>query len=103
MGEKMSKRLGGIKRLQIVVASHIQRISCQPEKNYQEPGTLHGGQSRTWSAEQGKENKRKSLAAYPPPPPTPHTARPEKISKIKSRDAFTGATQVLVGLASVQE
>ena len=31
--------------------------------------TLHGGQSRSWSAEQGKENKRKSLAAYPPPPP----------------------------------
>ena len=32
--------------------------------------TLHGGQSRSWSAEQGKENKSKSLAAYPPPPPT---------------------------------
>ena len=37
--------------------SHIQRIGCQPEKT-----TLHGGQSRSWSAEQGKENKRKSLA-----------------------------------------
>ena len=24
--------------------------------------TLHGGQSRSWSAEQGKENKRKNLA-----------------------------------------
>ena len=35
--------------------------------------TLHGGQSRSWSAEQGNENKRRSLAAYPPPPP--HTAR----------------------------
>ena len=33
--------------------------------------TLYGGQSRSWSAEQGKENKRKSLAAYPPPRP-PH-------------------------------
>ena len=42
----------------INVVSHIQRIGCQPEKN-----TLHGGQSRSWSAEQGKENKRKSLAA----------------------------------------
>ena len=42
-----------------VVVSHIQRIGCQPEKT-----TLHGGQSRSWSAEQGKENKRKSLAAY---------------------------------------
>ena len=43
--------------------SHIQRIGCQPGKI-----TLHGGQSRSssWSAEQGKENKRKSLAAYPP-------------------------------------
>ena len=29
--------------------------------------TLHCGQSRSWSAEQGKENKSKSLAAYPPP------------------------------------
>ena len=46
----------------VVVVSHIQRIGCQPEKT-----TLHGGQSRSWSAEQEKENKRKSLAAYPPP------------------------------------
>ena len=36
------------------------------------PGTLHGGQPRSWSAEQGKENKIKSLAAYPPPPHPPH-------------------------------
>ena len=50
----------------VVVVSHIQRIGCQPEKT-----TLHGGQSRSWSAERGKENKRKSLAAYPPPHP-PH-------------------------------
>ena len=50
--------------LLFVVVSHIQRIGCQPEKT-----TLHGGQSRSWSAEQGKENRRKSLAAYPPPPP----------------------------------
>ena len=49
--------------LVIVVVSHIQRIGCQPEKI-----TLHGGQSRSWSAEHGKENKRRSLAAYPPPP-----------------------------------
>ena len=63
----------------VVVVSHIQRIGCQPEKT-----TLHGGQSRSWSAELGKENKRKSLAAYPPPP-TPHTARSEKINKITRR------------------
>ena len=62
----------------VVVVSHIQRIGCQPEKT-----TLHGGQSRSWSAEQGKENKRKSLAAYSPP--TPHTARSEKINKITRR------------------
>ena len=49
--------------------------------------TLHGGQSRSWSAEQGKENKRRSLAAYPPP--IPLTARSEKKKK-KSRDASTG-------------
>ena len=40
--------------------------------------TLHGGQSRSWSAEQGKENKRKSPAVYPLPPPPHHTARSEK-------------------------
>ena len=31
------------------VVSHIQRIGCQPEKT-----ALPGGQSRSWSAEQGK-------------------------------------------------
>ena len=49
-----------------VVVSHIQRIGCQPEKTI-----LHGGQSRSWSTVQGKENKRKSLAANPPRHP-PH-------------------------------
>ena len=47
----------------VVVVAHIQRIGCQPEKT-----TLHGGQSRSWSAEQGKKEKEKSLAAHPPPP-----------------------------------
>ena len=32
----------------VVVVSHIQRIGCQPEKTIQ-----HGGQSRSWSVEQG--------------------------------------------------
>ena len=32
----------------VVVVSHIQRIGCQPEKT-----TIHGGQSRSWSAEHG--------------------------------------------------
>ena len=31
--------------------------------------TLHNGQSRAWSVEEGKEKKRESLAA--PAPPTP--------------------------------
>ena len=47
-----------------VLVSHIQRISCQPPK-----GTLHGGQSYSWSAERGKDSKtRKSGGACPPPP-----------------------------------
>ena len=41
----------------IVVVSYIQRIGRQPEKT-----TLHGGQSRSWSAEQGKKT---TLIAIP--------------------------------------
>ena len=48
----------------VVVVSHIQRIGCQPEKT-----TLHGGQSRSWSAEQGKKLKRKVWQRPPPPLP----------------------------------
>ena len=58
----------------VVVASHIQRIGCQPEKT-----TLHGGRSRSWSAEQGKENKRKKYGNIPPPPHPPHCSFGEKI------------------------
>ena len=49
--------------------------------------TLHGGQSRSWSAEQGKkEKKRKSLAAPPPPPPPPALlVRRKKKKKIMRR------------------
>ena len=36
----------------VVVVSHIQRIGCQSEKT-----TLHGGQSRSWSAEQGMRRR----------------------------------------------
>ena len=72
--------------------------------------TLHGGQSRSWSAEQGKKRKKK-FGSAPPPPRALLVARSEKNKKIKkSRDAstFIGATQVgvtqvnLVRLASVQ-
>ena len=31
--------------------------------------TLHGGQSRSWSAEQGKKKKKKKSGSAPPPPP----------------------------------
>ena len=48
----------------VVVVSHIQRIGCQPEKT-----TLHGGQSRSWSAEQGKKKKKEKVWERPPPPP----------------------------------
>ena len=90
----------------VVVVSHIQRIGGQPEKI-----TLHGGQSRSWSAEQGKKKKKKKVWQPPPPPPPPRGARSEKKKKKKkSRDASTylgatriGVTQVVsVRLASVQ-
>ena len=54
-----------------VVVSHIQRIGCQPEKNY-----YHGVQSRSWSADHGKVvtkdvSRRRSqpLSMTCPPPP----------------------------------
>ena len=51
----MSQRFGGNigckdKTMAFNVVSRIQRIGCQPEKT-----TLHGGQFRSWSAEQGNE------------------------------------------------
>ena len=88
----------------VVVVSHIQRIGCQPDKT-----TLHGGQSRSWSAEQGKKEK-KSLAAPPSPPPPPRALLVRRKKKKKTRGASKclGATQVgvtqavSVRLASVQ-
>ena len=44
--------------------------------------TLHGGQPRSWSAEQGKKKKKEKVWQRSPPPP-PHAARSEKI-KIKT-------------------
>ena len=76
--------------------------------------TLHGGQSRSWSAEQGKKVKIK-VWQRPPPPRALLVRRKKKEKKKKkkrkkSRDAstFIGATQVgvtqvvSVRLASVQ-
>ena len=68
MGGEMSKRLGGIKGCKYKtsswhlnrfpdadnIGSRIQRIGCQPEKTV----FSCGGRSRSWSAEQRKENKR---------------------------------------------
>ena len=44
----------------VVVVSRFQRIGCQPEKT-----TLHDGQSRSWSVEQGKEKKKKEILQHP--------------------------------------
>ena len=71
--------------------------------------TLHGGQSRSWSAEQGKKKKKKVWQRLPPPPPA-RCSFGEKIKNEKSRDASSclgatkvGVTQVVsVRLASVQ-
>ena len=83
----------------VVVVSHIQRIDCQPEKP-----TLRVDQFCSWSAEQGKENKKIKLAAPPPPTPPPHASRWKKII-YKSREASTclGATQVSIRLTPVQD
>ena len=59
------------------VVSHIQRLGCQPEKT-----TLHGGQSPSWSAEQGENNEIKSSAANRPPRPPPRCSFRENKIKI---------------------
>ena len=70
---QVRNHLQSLKLIVVVDVSRIQRIGCQPEKS-----TLHGGQSRSWPAEQAKENKkRRYLAAYPPPHP-PHCSFGEK-------------------------
>ena len=43
--------------------------------------TLHGGQSRSWSAKQ--EKKKKKSGSAPPPPPRARAARSEKKKKRK--------------------
>ena len=99
-GGEMSKCLGGSTAASTVV-SHIQRIGCQPEKT-----TLHGGQSRSLCAEQGKENKRKIWQHTPPP--TPPTARSEKKKKIKitrriyRRYACLGRSRVRTRISSAR-
>ena len=76
-------------------------LVADPKKN-----TLHGGQSRSWSAQQGKKKKN---VWQPPPPPPSRTLLDRRTLKSKSLDASTclgaaqvGITQVSVRLASVQ-
>ena len=103
--KKLKNKNKNAQRVVVVVVSHIQRIGCQSEKT-----TLHGGQSRSWSVEQGKKKERKKSQAAPPPHPARCSFGEKKKKKKKSRDVSTylGATQVgvtqvvSVRLASVQ-
>ena len=47
--------------------------------------TLHGGQSRSWSAEQGKKGKEKVWQRIPPPPPPARCSFGEKKKRIKKK------------------
>ena len=70
-------------------------------KNQPEKITSHGGQPRCWwSAEYGKQEQKTGNA--PPPPPSPARCSFGENEIIISRNVSTGATQVSVGLASVQ-
>ena len=48
------------------VVSQIQRIGCQPDRT---TFSHSSGQSRSWFAEQRKENKKGKFGTPPPPPP----------------------------------
>ena len=84
----------------VVVLSHIQRIGCQPEKP-----ALHGGQpgqSRSWSAEQGKK---RSLAAPLPPPRYSFGKNKMKITRrtyIPRRYAGLGLSRVRTRIPSTR-
>ena len=69
--------------------------------------TLHGGQSRSWSAKQRKENKRKSLATYPPPhPPTLLVRRKKKkknTRRIYRRYAGLGRSRVRTRIPTTRQ
>ena len=83
----MSKRFGGYGKESFGVRAGIvvvvnplllfltfSALVANPKKT-----TLHGGQSRSRSAEQGKKINN-NLAAFPPPPP-PRAARSVKINQ----------------------
>ena len=66
--------------------------------------TLHCGQSRSWSAEQGKEGKREGLAAHPLTPPPQFPTLLVRSKTIKNHvTIYPDATQVSVRLAPVQD
>ena len=72
-----SHQVGGL-FVVVVVVSHIQRIGCQPEKLlYTVANPARGLLNR--------ENRTKEKVWQHTPPPTPHTARSEKINKITRR------------------
>ena len=105
----------------VCCCSHIQHIGCQPDRTT----SLHGNQSRSQSAEQRKNNKKRKFGSTAPP----HAARTEKTqitwrvqrreqneeNKIRRRTddqkghlmthlhACLGAMQVSVRFASVQD
>ena len=55
----------------VVVVSHIQRIGCQPEKEYMVANPARGLLNR-------KKRTKENVWQHTPPPPPPHTARSEK-------------------------
>ena len=84
--------------LLLFVVSHIQRIGCQPEKNY----------FTRWPIARGLLNreKRTKEKSGSIPAPTPHTARSEKINKITRRIyrryAGLGRSRVLTWIPSAR-
>ena len=69
--------------------------------------TLHGGQSRSWSAEQGKENKIKKVWQRTPPPPPPtllvRRKKKKKITRrIYRRYAGLGPSRVRTRIPSIR-
>ena len=95
------------------VVSHFHRIGFRPGKT-----AVRGGQSRSWSPEQGKENKKIKSGRAPPSPPPPNAARSKEIrikqrastkerhmTRTTSSDASTclGAREVSVRLSPVQD
>ena len=67
----------GAKSLHRPAKGDLNRPASRPCKALKKI-TLQGDQSRSWSAEQGKENKKKRMAAYPPLHP-PHCSFGENL------------------------